>query len=118
MPDITRRTALQLLAATAALAAGGVAVTRALTSDDSGYHAVARVGELLLHEYPDLNDRSTLSARVPALAGKTGRDAYDHLGGLRTMVTQDFERGDVISVDGWRLARTGAHASMLVALGR
>jgi hypothetical protein len=78
--------------------------------------AVARVGEAYLRlverdEHPDGNS-------VAEPAGATGADAFHRLESEAGAVRRDFEKGDVISVDGWRLSSTEARMAALVALER
>ena len=76
---------------------------------------VVTLGKAYLRAYPREADTKFLLARLP------GVDPTQHvrpqMPALVPAITQDFETGRVITVQGWQLSRTEARAAAAVALG-
>ena len=128
--EITRRRALQLVAAGGAVfAIAGVATLLRNRDDDDAATAetpgttaprtdplpddpIARIGQRYLEQYPDEADTAELRSLI-AVSGP----AATALGpALVPVATADFVNGDVVIIDGWHLSRTEARAAALVAL--
>ncbi len=125
-PPISRRQALVLLAGGAAVAGGGLAAIT-LVGDESAdapvsaaqtppvpTGEVAVIGERYLVQFPDESSVAVLSQLVDLpRPGAPGAFAA-----ARDRLREELARGEVVSVDGWVLARTEARLCALVALGQ
>jgi len=76
--------------------------------------ALARVGRRYLEVTPEERDVATLRARLGELSAPP--DVLAHVAALEQAVRRDFERGDILALDGWILSRTELRAAALVAL--
>ena len=113
---LTRRALLRLLGGSTALALGIDTGTRAHASGDTGDAAAAftRVGRRYLAVTPSERDRAALVKQLD-VSGVDG-DVLAHVAALEQAVRRDFERGDVLALDGWILSRTELRAAALLAL--
>ncbi len=89
------------------------ATTAAATA--KGSDGVVVLGRAYLRAYPREADTKFLLARLPDI-DPTQR-VRPQMPTLVPAITQDFETGRVITVQGWQLSRTEARAAAAVALG-
>lgn len=80
--------------------------------------SLVAVGRRYLEAHPDEASVAFLLRALPQLGADIPSDPATGLGGLRDQVTEDFAAGDIVSVDGWSLARTEARAAALYAIER
>lgn len=126
-PDgrVSRRAVLVLLAGGAAATAGVGAYylsrDSAPGSDGDGpppsvdtSSGVARVGAAYLGAYPDEADPATLAGQLGISA--TDAAAMEFLARSSEAIQREFDTGEVVNLDGWRLSVSEARASALVAL--
>jgi len=114
---ITRRVLLRWLGG-GALAALGVHARPAGAEGDDRHDAVVaaltRIGRRYLEVVPAERDAATLHARLAEFAAPA--DVLAHPAALERAVRRDFERGDILALDGWILSRTELRAAALFAL--
>ena len=117
--ELTRRTLLRFLCGGTALAFG-MGVRRAAGGAASGgareeaAAAFERIGRRYLASVPAERDQALLAKEL-GVAGITA-DVLAHVAALERAVRRDFERGDVLVLDAWILARTELRAAALLAL--
>jgi hypothetical protein len=78
--------------------------------------AIAPLGQRYLTRHPRERSVERLLELVPGF--DPARAAEAQLTEFRFAVEADFAHGRTVSVDGWRLSRTGARLAALAALGR
>ncbi|MFV2063436.1 MAG: hypothetical protein ACC726_07965 [Chloroflexota bacterium] len=81
----------------------------------AGLDGVDAVGLVYLHQVPD---EASSSALREALGMGPNDDPRARPKRLGRRVARDFERGDVVVIDGWRLARSEARWAALIRLER
>jgi hypothetical protein len=115
---MTRRTLLRLLGggtlAALGLDAGPAAGAADAESASTAAAALARVGRRYLEAVPAERDVTVLRAELGELAAAT--EPARHAAALERAVGRDFERGDILALDGWILSRTELRAAALFAL--
>jgi hypothetical protein len=115
---MTRRTLLRLLGggtlAALGLDAGPAAGAADAESASTAAAALARVGRRYLEAVPAERDVTVLRAELGELAAAT--EPARHAAALGRAVGRDFERGDILALDGWILSRTELRAAALFAL--
>ncbi|HWP66164.1 MAG TPA: hypothetical protein VNO26_09650 [Candidatus Limnocylindria bacterium] len=113
---LTRRTLLRWAAGgTFALAMRAGLVEGSDAADDGDVAAaLTRIGRRYLEGTPDERDLPTLQRRLGAW--RTPDEVLDNVAALERAVRRDFERGDILAVDGWILSRTELRAAALFAL--
>lgn len=115
---VTRRALLRWLGGGALVTLGVPAwPATSATIDDAGgavAAALARIGRRYLEVTPAERDVATLRARLGEFA--TPGDVLAHAAALERAVRRDFERGDILALDGWILSRTELRAAALFAL--
>jgi len=119
---IGRRTFVGLLAASGIVGASlandlarGASRADATTAAAKGPDGVVRLGKAYLRAHPREADTKFLLARLPGI-DPTQR-VRPQMPTLVPSITQDFETGRVITVQGWQLSRTEARVAAAVALG-
>ena len=95
--------------------ARGASRADATTAAAKGPDGVVRLGKAYLRAYPREADTEFLLTRLPGI-DPTQR-VRPQMPTLVPAITQDFETGRVITVQGWQLSRTEARAAAAVALG-
>ncbi len=76
---------------------------------------VVDLGKAYLETHPRESDTKFLLDRLPGIDAT--RDVRAQLPGLSATITEDFNAGRVVTVQGWQLSRTEARAAAAVALG-
>ncbi len=80
--------------------------------------SLVAVGRRYLDVHPEEASVAFLLRAIPQLGTDVPLDPVVGLAGLRDRVAEDFAAGEVVSVDGWLLARTEARAAALYAIER
>jgi hypothetical protein len=93
---------------------GPVTEAAAAEGDAAVAAALARIGRRYLELAPAERDPATLRAQLGPLA--TPADVLGHAAALEQAVRRDFERGDILAVDGWILSRTELRVAASFAL--
>jgi hypothetical protein len=73
-----------------------------------------RAGRRYLELVPRERDAAVLRARLGAFSDPA--DVLAHTAAFEQAVRHDFERGDILALDGWILSRTELRAAALFAL--
>lgn len=114
---VTRRTLLRLLSGgTLAALVGALPDAPVHAADAAGpvAEALARIGRRYLEIVPADRDLRALRAHLGEFAAVA--DVLAHGAALEHAVRRDFERGDILALDGWILSRTELRVAALVAL--
>ena len=77
---------------------------------------IASVGTVYLEEFPDEADADLLADQLGI--SPTRADAMAYLSSSADVIAGDFDDGDVVALQGWRLSVSEARASALIALIR
>jgi hypothetical protein len=79
--------------------------------------ALVPLGQAYLADHPGEADADALVASVPALDGATSRaDVVAALPAIAPAAAAEIEAGDLVTVRGWRLARSEARVAAAAAL--
>lgn len=114
---LTRRTLLRLLGGGTLAAVVDATAGAPVRAEDAGGpvgEALARIGRRYLEVVPAERDPATLRAHLGEFADPA--DVLGHAAALKSAVRRDFERGDILALDGWILSRTELRAAALFAL--
>jgi hypothetical protein len=114
---VTRRTVLRLLGGGTLAALLGAGPGATADAEDAGgaiAEVLARIGRRYLELVPAERDLDTLRARLGEFT--TTGDVLAGAAALGRAVERDFERGEILAVDGWILSRTELRAAALFAL--
>jgi hypothetical protein len=114
---LTRRVLLRFLGGSALAAALRVELSgsRARADDlPAATAALERIGRRYLGTVPAERDVAILRSQLGVFA--TPADVLAKVAALEQAVRSDFERGEVVALDGWILSRTELRAAALFAL--
>ena len=114
---LTRRTLLRFLGGGTVAALVGAVPGVPVRAEDVGGSvaaALARIGRRYLELVPAERDPAKLRAHLGEFSDAA--DVLAHAAALERAVRRDFERGDILAVDGWVLSRTELRAAALFAL--
>ncbi len=76
---------------------------------------VVVLGKAYLRTHPDEADRKILLGHLPGI--DAGQGVRAQMPSLVPTITEDFDAGRVVTVQGWQLSRTEARAAAAIALG-
>lgn len=76
---------------------------------------IRRVGEAYRSEVPGEDDATTLEELLPDLVGLGAAEMVGVLPTLEPSVTEDFQSGRTVELDGWLLAVTEGRAAALIS---
>jgi len=128
-PRISRRAAIGIIGASAALGVLGTAIVRrdpggeptlvqpggAAAGDTGSTGGLAAIGQAYLAAVPEESDQAALLAGLGVAEDAVG-DPNAMLDALADQVHADFAAGDTIQLDGWALSLTEARLCALIAL--
>jgi hypothetical protein len=114
---LTRRALLRVLGGGTLAALVGATPGRAGQTEAPGgpvAEALARIGRRYLEIAPTDRDLAGLRAHLGAFANPA--TVLSQAAAFEAAVRRDFERGDILALDGWILSRTELRAAALFAL--